>query len=212
MSAILLHVVSNLSDEDMDVNVIPKFRMPVDTRFEYAQNAGVVDYLIVKCPKALSGENHLSPCVVIITNMLFHEAFLLEEPTVEFSNRYMIETMSSNIYEAKNYEERAAVRQAAMAMASLCRQHKLVMHNSFHFLDIILFFKILIRLSTYRGCVTSGESWILFVYNENENGGGEGSGSCSISKEMKINSDEGLAQIIGLLKDWVSDFTLEEVF
>ena len=65
VSAILLHVVSNLSGEDIDVNVIPKFRMPVDTRFEYAQNAGVVDYLIVKCPKALSGENHLPPCVVI---------------------------------------------------------------------------------------------------------------------------------------------------
>ena len=65
VSAILLHVASNLSAEDIDVNVIPKFRMPVDTRFEYAQNAGVVDYLIVKCPKPLSGENHLPLCVVI---------------------------------------------------------------------------------------------------------------------------------------------------
>ena len=155
-------------------------------------------------------ESSSSLCCDLLLNMLSHEAFLLEEPTVEFSNPYMIETMSSNMYEAKKYEERATVRQASMAMASLCRQHKLVMHNSFHFLYIILFFKILIRLSTYRGCVTSGESWIFIVYNEN--GGGEGSGSCSISKEMKINSDEGLAQIIGLLKDWVSDFTLEEVF
>ena len=65
VSTILLHVASNLSGEDMDVNVIPKFRMPVDARFEYAQNAGVVDYLIVKCPKPLSGENHLPLCVVI---------------------------------------------------------------------------------------------------------------------------------------------------
>ena len=28
---------------------------------------------------------------------------------------------------------------------------------------------------------------------------------------MKINSDEGLAQIIGLLKDWASGFNLEKV-
>ena len=71
MNAILLHIVSNLSDEDVDVNVIPKFQMPTTT-FDYANASFVgvqlVDYLIVRCPKAISGEEN-SSLFVIIANM-----------------------------------------------------------------------------------------------------------------------------------------------
>lgn len=161
VNAILLHIVSNLSGRDIDVGIIPEFRMPA-TKFEEANLSfgGVVDYLIIKCPKGMT-------------------EFILDEPTVAFANPDMVKAISSNIYEAKKDGVRAAVPQAAIAAASYCRSHK---------------------LSTFRGCVTSGESWVFFVYNEIA--GGEG-GSCSISKEIKIDSDERLAQIIGLLKDWI---------
>ena len=111
----------------------------------------------------------------------------------------MVETMALNIYQAKKDGVRAAVPQAAIAAVSYCRRHKSVIHV-LSLLDIYLKCDFR-RLSTFRGCVTSGESWVFFVYNEND--GGEG-GSCSISEEMKTDSDKRLAQIIGLLKDWAS--------
>jgi hypothetical protein len=54
-----------------------------------------------------------------------------------------------------------------------------------------------------RGCVTSGEQWIFFLYNSADNGGGH----VSCSEEYSIGSQfEGLPLILGLLHDWVSKF------
>lgn len=51
VNAIIMHVVSNISDPNIEVGVIPKFHME-PKRFEYAATSygGVVDFLIVKGP------------------------------------------------------------------------------------------------------------------------------------------------------------------
>ena len=53
VNIILLHVVSKIGGTEVDVSIVPEFRMDA-TRFEYAATSygGVVDYLIVKGPPA----------------------------------------------------------------------------------------------------------------------------------------------------------------
>jgi hypothetical protein len=83
VNAILLHVVSNISSTEVDVSIIPEFRMAA-TRFEYAATSygGVVDFLIVKGPPASI-------------------EFLLGGPQLAFTDPDMVKHLSSNIYEAK---------------------------------------------------------------------------------------------------------------
>jgi hypothetical protein len=51
-----------------------------------------------------------------------------------------------------------------------------------------------------RGCTTSGEQWMFFVYAANENGGGR----VACSDEFSLGEQlEGLPLILGLLTDWV---------
>ena len=54
VNAILLHIVSNISDAEVDVGIIPEFRMESTTQFEYAATSygDVVNFLIVKGPPA----------------------------------------------------------------------------------------------------------------------------------------------------------------
>ena len=51
VNAILLHIVSNISDAEVDVGIIPEFQME-STRFKYAATSygDVVNFLIVKGP------------------------------------------------------------------------------------------------------------------------------------------------------------------
>ena len=51
-----------------------------------------------------------------------------------------------------------------------------------------------------RGCTTSGEQWIFFVYSVNDNGGGHVACSDEFSLGQQL---EGLPLILGLLTDWV---------
>lgn len=62
VNAILLHIVSNLSRNGVDVSIVPEFRME-PTRFEYAATSygGIVDFLIVKGPPASIGQNEIKP-------------------------------------------------------------------------------------------------------------------------------------------------------
>jgi hypothetical protein len=50
--------------------------------------------------------------------------FLLGGPQLAFTDPYMVELISSNIYETKKEGFRDGVPQAAMAGVSFCRQHK----------------------------------------------------------------------------------------
>ena len=51
-----------------------------------------------------------------------------------------------------------------------------------------------------RGCTTSGEQWIFFVYSANDSGGGRVACSDEFSLGQQL---EGLPLILGLLTDWV---------
>lgn len=108
VNIILLHVVSKISGTEVDVSIVPEFRMDA-TRFEYAATSygGVVDYLIVKGPPAAI-------------------KFLLGGPQLAFTDPDNVKLLSSNIYEAKKDGFRDAIPQAAMAAASYCRQHNLL--------------------------------------------------------------------------------------
>lgn len=56
-------------------------------------------------------------------------------------------------------------------------------------------------LSTFRGSVTNGETWLFFSFNADDSGEG---GSVAISKEFRLGDDlSGLPLILGLLSDWV---------
>ena len=126
VNTILLHVVSNISGNGVDVSIVPKFRMEV-TRFEYAATSygGTVDFLIVKGPPSDIGpdKRYLSSCLPSDSFIVITE-FVLEEPKLAFTNPEMVKHLSSNIYEAKRDGFRDAVPQAAMAAASYCRQHR----------------------------------------------------------------------------------------
>lgn len=56
-------------------------------------------------------------------------------------------------------------------------------------------------LSTFRGSVTNGETWLFFSFNVDDSSEG---GSVAISKEFRLGDDmSGLPLILGLLSDWV---------
>ncbi|KAF8589241.1 hypothetical protein K439DRAFT_1628944 [Ramaria rubella] len=107
VSAILLHVLSNLSHSGANVSLIPDFHM-APTRFEYAPTSygDIIDFLIVRGP----------PVSV---------EFLLESPKLAFTNPDILKHLSSNIYAATNDGFRAAIPHATMAAASYCRDHSL---------------------------------------------------------------------------------------
>jgi hypothetical protein len=70
VNIILLHVVSNISNVEVDVGIVPEFRMD-STRFEYAPTSygGIIDSLIVKGPPAsismkFSSDFHLPPLLI----------------------------------------------------------------------------------------------------------------------------------------------------
>jgi hypothetical protein len=87
-----------------------------------------------------------------------------------------------------------------MAVASHCIQHKYVFTlPDLLYLTILLYF----RIPVLRGCTTSGEQWIFFVYKGNENGGGTVACSDEISLGPQL---ERLPLVLGLLTDWVCKY------
>jgi len=165
INLLLLRVVSAMCTEDMDVNVIPEFPIPKTTFPGSFSFGGVVDLLLTKLPSR-------------------YTRFLLEDPTSALGNPGAIDgPMTSNFFEAKRDNVRAAIPQAVMAVASHCIQHK---------------------IPVLRGCTTSGEQWIFFVYKGNESGGGTVACSDEISLGPQL---EQLPLVLGLLTDWVDHAT-----
>ncbi|KAG1784537.1 uncharacterized protein HD556DRAFT_1427447 [Suillus plorans] len=113
--------------------------------------------------------------------------FLLSDPTTALGNPGYIEgPMTSNIFEAKRDNARFALPQAAIAAASYCQ---------------------LQGLFTVRGVVTSGEEWIFFVYERRE----DGTRLVRSSPEYSLGHNlEGLALILGLLRDSIDNATSSE--
>jgi hypothetical protein len=52
-----------------------------------------------------------------------------------------------------------------------------------------------------RGCITSGEQWLFFIYETTYNGGLV---STSTDEYYIVSKFENLALILGLLQGWVS--------
>lgn len=116
--------------------------------------------------------------------------FLLADPTGILANTDEIKrTVTSNIFVAKRDNVRVALPQAVIATASHCKQH---------------------NLPVTRGCVTSGEQWVFFVYEKRD----DDRGYVSSSFEYVIGPQfEGLALILGLLHDWADNTTsAQQVF
>ncbi|KAF7760588.1 hypothetical protein Agabi119p4_11264 [Agaricus bisporus var. burnettii] len=135
--------------------------------------------------RALSPNHHSFDGVVdfLLTKLPGrYTPFLLGDPTIALSNPNAIKgPTSSTIFEAKRENVRVAIPRAVKATASYCKQHS---------------------LQVLRGCVTSGEQWVFFVYRVAIDGGGV----VSCSEEFNIGPRfEGLPLILGLLHDWVNN-------
>jgi hypothetical protein len=102
------------------------------------------------------------------------------------------------VFAAKRESFKDTFPQAAVAAASFCEIKQSVV-PSFYGLWSYL---ILCSLSTIRGCVTSGERWLFFVYEKNLDGGPRGVVRTSLIFELERELN-GLALILGLLRDWV---------
>ncbi|KIJ13642.1 hypothetical protein PAXINDRAFT_156455 [Paxillus involutus ATCC 200175] len=128
INILLLRVVSVMCPGETSVNIIPEFPLPRTTFKQDSGNysfSGVVDFLVTKLPAR-------------------YTEYLLGDPTTALANPEFIKgPMTSNIFEAKRDNVRAALPQAAIAAASYCK---------------------LRNLSTIRGVVTSGEQWLFFAY------------------------------------------------
>jgi hypothetical protein len=165
INMILLRVVSAMSTDETDVNIIPEFPIAKTTFPSSLSFGGVVDLLLTKLPSRFT-------------------RYLLLDPTSALGNPEAIDgPMTSNFFEAKRDNVRAAIPQAVIAVASHCTQH---------------------GIPVLRGCTTSGDQWIFFVYSVNDSGGGRVACSDEFSLGQQL---EGLPLILGLLTDWVDHAT-----
>lgn len=94
VSVVLLHVVSNISDVEVDVSIVPKFRMD-STRFEYAATSyeGVVDFLIVKGPPASISKCKITPGFRL--HLLIPSSSAQNFYSADLSSRLRIQTWSN---------------------------------------------------------------------------------------------------------------------
>lgn len=168
INLILLRVASTMSDGQTDVNIIPEYPIATTVFQDNRSFGGVVDFLVAKLPAR-------------------YTSFLLGDPANALANPAGIKgPVTSNIFEAKRDNVRAAIGQAVIAAASHCKQH---------------------RLPVMRGCITSGEQWLFFIYEATEIGGFV---SASIDEYTIGPNFENLALILGLLQDWINNTTNPE--
>ena len=197
ISLILLRVASTMSTDQMDVNIIPEY--PISrTLFPGNRSfGGAVDFLLTKLPGRYTrrkiGRSSLHSFDLDCTG------YLLGDPTTALGNPDAIKgPVTSYIFEAKRDNVRATIPRAVIAAASYCKQHRCGGTSPFN--GVLIPF--LLSIQVLRGCITSREQWIVFVYNMAKGGGG----FVSCSDEYNIGAQfEGLPLILGLLHDWVCE-------
>jgi hypothetical protein len=124
--------------------------------------------------------------------------FLLRDPANALANPAGIKgPVTSNIFEAKRDNVRAAMGQAVIAAASHCKRHGCA-SLSYTMLQLSDFG---FSLSVMRGCITSGEQWLFFIYETTENAGLVSASTDEYSIGLNF---ENLTLILGLLQDCVS--------
>lgn len=121
---------------------------------------------------------------------------LVQSPKLAFTDNDIHKSLSCNIYEAKPDNVLKALPQAVMAA--------IVQAQRFGYCRISFIetgTECCRRFQTFRGCITTGEEWLFFVYNRNTSGSG---GVVSWLSQIRLESDlRGLTLILGLLRDWV---------
>ncbi|KAJ6567522.1 hypothetical protein B0H10DRAFT_2180230 [Mycena sp. CBHHK59/15] len=107
---------------------------------------------------------------------------VLQSPKLAFTNKDILRCMTCNIYEAKPDNVLKALPQVVMAAV--------VQSQRF-------------RFQTFRGCVTTGEEWLFFVYSKDVHGSG---GTVSWLPSIRLERDlSGLPLVLGLLCDWIEN-------
>ncbi|KAF8804939.1 hypothetical protein BYT27DRAFT_7258695 [Phlegmacium glaucopus] len=103
INMILLRVVSAMSTDETDMNIIPEFPIAKTTFPSNLSSRGVVDLLLTKLPSRFAREIMIFSCDLA--------GFLTFSQAISFSTR------------PKRDNVRAAIPQAVMAAASHCMQH-----------------------------------------------------------------------------------------
>ena len=140
INVILLRVVSAMSTDETDVNIIPEFPITKTTFPSNLSFDGMVDLLLTKLPSRFTREITIFSYDLAISH--YFSGYLLLDPTSALGNPEAIdEPMTTSIFEAKRDNAGAAISQAVMAVASHCTQQ---------------------GYAHMRGCTTSDEQWIFF--------------------------------------------------
>ncbi|KIJ15633.1 hypothetical protein PAXINDRAFT_169072 [Paxillus involutus ATCC 200175] len=131
-----------------------------------------------------SGNHSFSGAVdfFVVKNPVLWTSCYLVDPVISSLDRL---AKGFVVFAAKRESFKDTFPQAAVAAASFCE----IKH-----------------LSTIRGCVTSGERWLFFVYEKNLDGGPRGVVRTSLIFELERELN-GLALILGLLRDWADNAT-----
>ncbi|EDR03618.1 uncharacterized protein LACBIDRAFT_331314 [Laccaria bicolor S238N-H82] len=104
---------------------------------------------------------------------------LVRSTKLAFTDNDIYKSLSCNIYEAKPDNVLKALPQAVIAAVAQAQRF---------------------GFQTFRGCITTGEEWLFFVYNQNTSGSG---GVVSWLSQIRLESDlRGLTLVLGLLRDW----------
>jgi hypothetical protein len=123
MNLVLLRVVSSMSTDQMDVNIIPEYPI-ARTIFPGSRSfGGVVDFLLTKLPERYTRRKLIRHLTQLSDPD--RSGYLLGDPTTALGNPDTIKgPVTSNIFEAKRDNVRADIPQAVMAAASHCKQHR----------------------------------------------------------------------------------------
>lgn len=125
INVILLRVVSAMSTEEIDVNIIPNF--PISARsFRESLTYTAIDLLLTKLPSRYTREYHELNDLARIFDLFFFflfPGFLLFDPTTGLGNPDSIDRPTTTpILSAKRDDLRASIPEAVLTVASLCTQ------------------------------------------------------------------------------------------
>ncbi|KAH9978975.1 hypothetical protein BGW80DRAFT_1442847 [Lactifluus volemus] len=187
ISLILLRVGLTVHDKALKVDIVPEF--PVEATFETDSDkcsfSGVVDYIMVR----------LSPA---------NSVFLLEAPADYILRQVRKKAVAAAVIKAEQDIMEQAIPRAALTIASYCNQQRSVHCFS---TNKLTYTYTHVRLSAMRGCITSGEQWIFFIYKCPKALGREvvpikREGEFYFSRQFNLGENlENLSLILGLLRD-----------
>jgi hypothetical protein len=214
ISLILLRVGLTVHDKALKVDIVPEF--PVEATFETDSDkcsfSGVVDYIMVRLSPANSGKLSLYSLSNSLTSVL---VFLLEAPADYILRQVRKKAVAAAVIKAEQDIMEQAIPRAALTIASYCNQQKSVHCFS---TNKLTYTYTHVRLSAMRGCITSGEQWIFFIYKCPKALGREvvpvkREGEFYFSRQFNLGENlENLSLILGLLRDLVcADFDSFEI-